>query len=233
MATDGRIQLLEITAKIEQSASQIERLVAQKGPAAYRPEPNFEALRQACRDLEDHVLELSASMEGRDGIQDYELRRLFEFLTHLRRTVEDAEARGKPDAVAFAIMKLHDTLRRLERSILHTRWESPEEAVRYIFEVLDGVSTTELARLLGVSDKTINSWRQGVTPGKRADRVVLTAQLLSYLRTSLTTRGLVMWFDTSFDALGSSPRELIDENVKEAEAPVVSFARGGRGQLGA
>lgn len=226
----GPGQVLLMTERIEQSAAEIEELLARRG-SAVRPAPDFDQLRRVCRGLEDNVLELSHSVDAHHGVQDYEVRKLLEYLIRLRRAVEDDGA--DPDAVALEVMRLQDVLRRLERSVLHARLEAAGEAIGYIFDVLDGVSTADLAHLLGVSDKTVNGWRGGTTPSSRAPRVVLTAQLLSYLGRSLTTRGLLMWFDTEFDALGGlAPSRMIATDIKQAEARLVPFARGGRAQLG-
>jgi hypothetical protein len=223
-----------MTALIEESASRVEQLVTRPGPTALRPPPDFDALRQACRHLEDGVLDLSASMDA--GVEDYEVRKLLEFLAQLRRAIDAAGAGDEaPDAMALAAMQVHDVLRRLERRLEHTRWESPQEAAHYVFSVFDSadVPTTALMRLFGVSDKTISAWRQGGNIKTHADRVVLTAQLVSYLRPTLTIRGLLLWFDTEFDRLGDkTPLQLLSSDVKAAWEPLVSFARGGRDQLG-
>lgn len=234
--------LQEIAARIGKSAVAMEHLVAQPATTATAtglPEGRdeeesaaYEAVRLACREVEDHVLDLSSRMP--EGIQDYDLRILLQFMAELRRAVEDLAAGiAKRGAIELQLMKVRDVIGRLERRLRHTRWETPDQAIKFIFEVLDGVQTAELVRLLGVSDKTITTWRKGGPPRTHASRVVLTAQLLSYLQPTLTTRGLLMWFDTKFEALGGkSPIELLEHDAKAAWVPLISFARGGRDQLG-
>jgi hypothetical protein len=61
---------------------------------------------------------------------------------------------------------------------------------------------------------------------------MLVAQLVWYLRYSMTATGLLLWFENPADQLGErSPLDLIDEDVAAAWAPLVAYARGGRGQL--
>ena len=55
---------------------------------------------------------------------------------------------------------------------------------------------------------------------------------MAYLRYSMTQTGLLMWFDNAADGLGRrSPLQLLDKSVSTAWEPLVSYARGGRGQL--
>jgi len=64
------------------------------------------------------------------------------------------------------------------------------------------------------------------------ERVMLVAQLVWYLRYSMTATGLKLWFENPADQLGQrSPLELIDDDVASAWKPLVAYARGGRGQL--
>ena len=91
---------------------------------------------------------------------------------------------------------------------------------------------SDLARLLGVSTKTVGAWRSGKPVRQKAERVKLVAQLVSYLHYSMTPTGLVMWFENEADLLGGrSPLQLMDESVSGAWEPLVAYARGGRGQL--
>src|SRR4051794_16526686 len=126
------------------------------------------------RKVEDAVLDLANALPA--GTEDYEARQLFVFLTALRRAIDDG------GDVALAAMRMADVARRLERRLAHAVLERPEEAARYVLAQLEALGATELARLLGVSTKTVGAWRAGRPVRQNVERVQLVAQLVSYLR---------------------------------------------------
>lgn len=180
------------------------------------------------RTLEDAVLDLSNRLPA--GCEDYDARKLFEFLVALRRAVyADASAQ-----VLLPVTQLHDTARRLGRRLAHAELEQPEPAARFILTSLSGVRGETVARLLGVSTKTLSNWRAGRPVRKQHDRVVLVAQLVSYLRPGMTAAGVATWFEIPREQLkGDTPLVLLDRDVTLARARLVPLARGGRGQLAA
>lgn len=183
------------------------------------------------RAIEDAVLDLANALPA--GTEAYEARQLFIFLTELRRAIDDdIETTDQDGRVRLAAMRMADVARRLERRLEHAVLEDADEAARYTFEQLDSIGVTELGRLLGVSTKTVGAWRSGKPVRQNAERVKLVAQLVSYLRYSMTQTGLVMWFENEADLLGGqSPLQLLGDSLRTAWEPLVSYARGGRGQL--
>ena len=181
--------------------------------------------------LEDSVRDLVESLPA--GVEDYEARQLLVFLTSLRRTVEaDGTASDADGTVQLAVARVGDIARRMARRLEHSALEDADEAAGYVFEQLGSVGVSDLARLLGVSTKTVGAWRSGKPVRQKAERVKLVAQLVSYLHYSMTATGLVMWFENGADLLGGrSPLQLMDESVSGAWEPLVAYARGGRGQL--
>jgi hypothetical protein len=181
--------------------------------------------------IEDAVLDLVNALPA--GTEDYEARQLFVFLTELRRAIDqDPKGGDKTGRVQLSAIKMADVARRLDRRLEHALLEDADEAAAYTFAELDSVGATELARLLGVSTKTIGAWRAGRPVKQRVERVKLVAQLVAYLRYSMTQSGLLMWFASAADALGGrSPLELLDADVARAWEPLITYARGGRGQL--
>lgn len=181
--------------------------------------------------LEDAVLDLSGALPA--GAEDHDARKLFEFLIDLRRALDadpgGADATGE---VELAIMRIADVARRLERRLLHNELDVPETAARFVLDSLADVGVSEIATLLGVSTKTLGAWRQGKPVRQNADRTILTAQLITYLRGSMTARGIAMWFRAPSRQLnGRTPIELLDAGPAGAREPLVSLARGARGQL--
>lgn len=181
--------------------------------------------------LEDAVLDLSTALP--EGTEDYDARKLLEFLVELRRAIDaDLDGRDERGEVELRAMMVRDAVRRIARRLAHDELDDPRAAVDFVLATLRGVGATDLARLLGVSTKTVGAWRAGRPVTRNAERAVVLAQLLSYLRTSLTPLGLVMWFDAERDQLGGrTPLEVLDAGPARAVEPLVALARGARGQL--
>lgn len=181
--------------------------------------------------LEDAILDLSNSLP--EGTEDYDARKLFEFLIELRRAIAaDAAATDERGDVELATLKMRDVAHRIGRRLEHNALDDPQAAARAIFATLGNVGVGDLARLLGVSTKTVNTWKAGGPVSRRAERVVVLAQLLTHLRASMTPTGLVMWFDAPRHQLGGrTPLELLNDDEAVARETLMSLARGARGQL--
>lgn len=214
-------------AHLRDKASQVEELVTVG-------ERTGSDLRQDWyRHVEDAVLDLSYALP--EGTEDYDARKLLEFQVGLRRAIDaDPDARDERGEVELAALKMADVARRIGRRLEHSELDDPRAAADFIFDTLRGVGVTDLARLLGVSTKTVNAWKAGGPVTRNGRRVVVLAQLLTYLRASMTPAGLIMWFDAPRGQLdGSTPLELLDEDEAKAREPLLSLARGARGQLAA
>lgn len=214
-------------AHLREKASQVEELVTvgERTGLALR--------RDWYRQLEDAVLDLSYALP--EGTEDYDARKLLEFQVGLRRAIDaDPDARDERGEVELAALKMADVARRIGRRLEHSELDDPRAAADFIFDTLRGVGVTDLARLLGVSTKTVNAWKAGGPVTRNGRRVVVLAQLLTYLRASMTPAGLIMWFDAPRGQLdGSTPLELLDEDEAKARELLLSLARGARGQLAA
>jgi hypothetical protein len=202
--------------------------------AAGPPAPGPAAARRRAawvHALEDAVVDLSGALP--EGTEDYDARKLFEFLVALRRAVAaDADGTDAAGEVELATAMFADVVARIARRLEHDELDDPRRAAHAIFATLRGVGVGDLSRLLGVSTKTVNAWRAGGPVTRKAGRVVVLAQLLTYLRASLTPVGLVMWFDAPRDQLGGrTPLQLLDGDEAAAREALVGLARGGRGQL--
>lgn len=181
------------------------------------------------RRLEDGVLDLSTRLPA--GTEDYEARRLFEYTVALRRALEPDEP--DLDSALLTLVNFLDVLKRMERKLAHTRIEDPVEAVGFLLRVLSTQADEDVAELLGVSTRTLSAWRAGTRPSRAsAGQILLVAQVVMYLRTSMTPRGLILWFRAPHDALDNmSPLELLQKDLDQAERLLRPLARGGRGQL--
>jgi hypothetical protein len=183
------------------------------------------------RRVVDAVLDLSNSMP--EGIDDYDVRKLLEAVVELgQRTTADPEARDADGTVELATMRMADIARRIRRGLVREQLDDPQVAIKMVLDGLARVPVSDVARLLGVSTKTIRTWQRGNPVRQNARRVVLVADLLSYLRSSMTALGVVMWFDAERDQLkGDTPLQRLETNTDAAREPLIDLARGARAQL--
>lgn len=221
---------------LRDKAEHVRALIAPGAALAPRPAGDVAAVRaerQRRYDaIEDGILDLSTALP--QGTEDYDARKLFEFLVGLRRAIAaDDAGTDESGAIELIGLQMRDVLARIERRLLHDELDDPRAAVDFALRTLERVPAGDLARLLGVSTKTIGAWRAGRPVTRNGDRAVVLAQLLSYLRPSLTPLGIVLWFDAERDQLdGRTPLRLIEERgVASAHASLVALARGSRGQL--
>ena len=182
------------------------------------------------------ILVLDLSHDLPEGTQDYAGRKLFEYLVELRRALGLPGAprlSGADDRAAalLALIRMGDVLRRLERRLEHAQLEDSTQAAQFVFRVLRDLPDADIAGLLGVSSRTIGNWRRGGVT-RHHERVVLVAQLLTYLEGAMTQRGLLLWFASPQDGLGGrSACELLAGDLGEARRLLVPLTRGARGQL--
>lgn len=185
------------------------------------------------RQVQDAVLTLSATFP--DGVDDYDLRKLLEYTVELGKLIEaDREGMDPEGEVELAWMRTADVLRRIQRRLFHQNLDDPAAALELIFGVFANVNLADVARVLDTSTKTAATWKAGapVRHSAKRRRIVTVAQVLSYLRDSITPHGLVMWFDAEREQLGGlTPLQVLDEDAN-AYARLIDLARGSRGQLG-
>jgi hypothetical protein len=223
-------QLRQKAAKVEDLVTpprSLEERLSDPGADLRRTERRAAWFRQ----VEDAVLDLSNAMPR--GVEDYDVRKLLGFVVDLRRRLEaDPDASDSDGAVDLATLQMADVVGRVRRRLLHEELDDPTAAVQFTLGALSGVGVSEISKLLGVSTKTTGAWRQGAPVKQNARRVVLVAQVISYLRASMTARGVLMWFESERDQLGMrTPLELLNDEEASAHASLVGLARASRGQL--
>lgn len=221
--------------ELREKAEHIEDLVTP--PQSVEEQPNAERLSRPERRQEwrrrvvDAVLDLSNSMP--QGIEDYDVRKLLEQVVELGQLMDgDLEACDADGEVELATMRMADIARRIHRRLVREQLDDPQVAVKMVLDGLERIPVSELARLLGVSTKTVRAWQRGNPVRQNARRVVLVAELLSSLRSSMTALGVVMWFDAERDQLGGdTPLERLEKDTDAAREPLIGLARGARAQL--
>jgi DNA-binding transcriptional regulator YiaG len=230
------VQTIPDLEELREKAEQIEDLVTppesvEEGIKDERRVSRVERRQAWHRRVADAVLDLSNSMP--EGVEDYDVRKLLELVVELRQLLDaDTEVRDADGAIELATMRTADIARRLHRRLVHETLDDPQVAVKLVLDGLARISVSEIARLLGVSTKTVRAWQQGNPVRQNAARVVLVAQLLSYLRSSMSALGVMMWFDAERDQLGErTPLQLLEKNTATAYSQLSDLARGGRAQL--
>jgi len=130
-------------------------------------------------------------------------------------------------------LKALEIVRRMEMQLDQAEFENPDLAAAYIFEHTSSWTAPNLAELLGVSSKTVGTWKGGGLVEQNASRVQLVALLIYFLRPGHTELGVQFWFSNPAHQLGGRmPLEVMDEEGERAEAQLVAYARGGRSQMG-
>ncbi len=170
------------------------------------------------------------------GWRDHALaRELLLTLEELRAEIaRDPDGLDEGWHVRYAMKIMQDVVRAMLRRLDHEAIDDPAFAARFVAEELAGVEVGEVARLLGVTTKSVQNWRRGRVERIRRnpDRIVLIGQLIYDLRNSTTPYGVLLWFDRSREQFGGrAPRELIDADLSDAAAKLRPLARGGRAQL--
>jgi DNA-binding transcriptional regulator YiaG len=216
-------------------AEEVEGLVSPAGGPPTRGDREQEPLerRQAWhRRVVDAVLDLSNSMP--EGVEGYDVRKLLELIVELQRLIDaDPEGNDTDGAIELATMQAADIARRLRRRLVHEQLDDPQRAAALIFGALEQLPVSDLSKLLGVSTKTVRSWQQGSPVRQNSDRTILVAQILTYIRSSMTAVGVKLWFEAGREQLdGRSPLQLLEADPAQAAVQLIDLARGSRAQLG-
>jgi len=181
----------------------------------------------------DCILDIANGMP--EGVEDPGVVRMLSRAVGLQRAAENDPGGTDPEwQVRRAARDLKDTVHLMERRLARLQLDDPSDAASFVIKALGNVETQKVARLLGVSTKTISQWRGSkVTAIKKSpERVVLVAQLIRYLQSTWTPHGIVAWFEAPRERLaGRAPLELIDSADPDAWSRLRELARGSRSQL--
>lgn len=194
---------------------------------------------------------LAARQQSFDALRQGVLRvarspvwRAHELARELLLTMEDlrdaiAADRDAPDSEwreREALMRMRVVLQAMIRQLMHETIDRPEQAARFVARELADVELGEVARLLDTTPRMVANYRRGDVGQirKNPNRITLVGQLVYELRSSMTPRGVLLWFDAPMEQIGArTPRDLLDEDPVRHRAALMGLARGGRGQLDA
>lgn len=178
------------------------------------------------------VMDIARSPVWRDHALTTELLLTLE---EMRSAIDDdPDALDEEWDVRAAMQIMRVVVQAMVRHLDHKAIDDPVYAAKLAIDVFRDLEVGEVARLLGVSTKTVANWRRGrVEQIKRNPaRIALIGQLVYELRGGRTPRGVLLWFDAPRGQIGGrTPRELIDADVGEAARKLIPLARGGRAQL--
>jgi hypothetical protein len=181
----------------------------------------------------DCILDIANEMP--EGVEDPGVTRMFARAWELQRAAKDDVDGSDPDwQVRKSARDLKDAVSLMERRLDRLRLDDPSQSAAFVLKALQNVESQRVAKLLGVSTKTVSQWRgEKVSTIKKApERVVLVGQLVRYLQSTWTPHGIVAWFETPRHLLGDqSPLQLIDSGDMEAWEHLRALARGSRSQL--
>jgi hypothetical protein len=188
---------------------------------------------QLIEEIIDCILDIANGMP--EGVDDPGVTRMLSRAVELQRAAGNDPEGADPDwEVRRAARNLKDTVHVMERRLSRLNLEDPAEAASFVIKALQNVEVQRVAKLLGVSPKTISQWRGGkVSAIKKAPgRVVFVAQVIRYLQSTWTPHGILAWFETPRRRLaGKAPLQLIDSENAESWEQLRELARGSRSQL--
>lgn len=188
---------------------------------------------QLVEEIIDCILDIANGMP--EGVDDPGVARMLSRAVDLQRAAgNDPDGTDSDWKVKQAARDLKDTVHMMERRLSRLSLEDPSEAAVFVIEALQNVNAQQVAKLLGVSPKTISQWRGGkVSEIKKAPgRVVFVAQIVRYLQSTWTPHGILAWFETTRQQLGGkAPLQLIDSENAETWEKLRELARGSRSQL--
>ena len=198
-----------VRASVDRLGRAIDEVAAVDGAG---PEPDVSAAIDALLDLDDVVP---------GGLQNPDLKDLLCLTVDLRKAVHAGDQARAMELRAYCRL----LLRRIFDHSLVATWDDPAAAFAQITGALSTASIKDLARLLGVSAKTISTWRAGGRIERGAPRVRAVAEIVQLLRSTFTASGSLQWFDTETEHLGGrTPAQALSAGPTGI-ADVTDFAR--------
>jgi transcriptional regulator with XRE-family HTH domain len=220
----------------EQLPKIVPRALVEDGSACVEEEDKGDWVAKRTQLIEkiiDCILDIANGMP--EGVEDPGVARMLSRAVDLQRAASSDPDGADPDwQVKQAARNLKDAVHLMERRLSRLRLDDPTEAASSVIKVLQNVEAQRVAKLLGVSPKTVSQWRSGkVSAIKKAPgRVVFVAQIVRYLQSTWTPHGILAWFETPRQQLaGKAPLQLIDSENAEEWGKLRELARGSRSQL--
>ena len=228
----------ELRERAEELASELAEQLAPLGEAAVAPPAAEELREQRLARRADFFAELRGGVKSLAASPAWRAHDLTTELLLLVEALRD-EMAADPDAtdpewrVREVLQRMLVVLRAMVRQLMHDTIDRPEQAAQFVARALTDVEVGEVAALLDTSARMVGNYRKGEVAQirKNPNRVTLVGQLVYELHSSMTPRGVLLWFDAPMPALhGRSPRELLDEDPVVHRPALMALVRGGRAQ---
>lgn len=223
----------QLRRRTEELEGDVEGLLATEEQPA--KDPGHAERVRARREGFEAVRELVLSITRSEVWRDHGLaRELLLTLEALRDAIDsDPEAADPGWRQREALMRMRVVVKAMIRQIEHREIDRPEVAARYVATALQDAGDGKVAHLLGTTARMVGNYRAGVAEiRKDPDRVSLVGRLVYELSTTMTPRGVALWFEAPREVLGGrTALDAIGESVAAAREPLLALARGGRGQL--
>jgi hypothetical protein len=151
--------------------------------------------------------------------QDLEIHVLIAVIDAQRALMLRGEGLPARNRLRSALGRLSQALGLIAEGAPVSPDRSSKEIARWLVETLD-VAQREIAEVLGVPLRTFQRWASAaerVEPeGEDADRLRVLAAIVSQLRFSLTSTGIIRWLDVSNGWLdGKRPRVLLADPLQQ------------------
>ncbi len=138
------------------------------------------------------------------------------------------------DSYEQTLLRL-EAIRHVIRDVLDQRAAGEHDArllIKGLEAALPHVGRRDLARLLGMSERSIQRILRNTDHGTPGRRLVLVARLVEQLRRDWTEEGVVAWLSRPRAALGGrAVLDVVDDPACEHQ--ILALARAGRAQHGA
>jgi hypothetical protein len=191
-----------------------------------------EPANEIIAELEERIRRLNErlpyGLSGDDG------RQMLLQMFNLREAIaEEDDTVIEGGGAELEALKALEIIRRMERQLDQAAFEDPDASATFVFESTQSWTASKLAELLGVTSKTVGTWKNGGPVKQNAARVQLAALLIYFLRAGHTELGMQFWFNNPAHQLGDrTPLEIMNKQGERAEVQLIAYARGGRAQLG-
>ncbi|MGH2880535.1 MAG: hypothetical protein ACRDK4_13145 [Solirubrobacteraceae bacterium] len=154
-------------------------------------------------------------------------------LLEIMRRVADSDPDRPLDSIESALLGL-EAIRHIVRDALDQQALGESDArtlLQNLQESLPRINRKDLARLVGISDRSIQRILAAPKPVEPARRMLVVARLVSSLRRGWTPEGILAWFERSRPELDG--RDVLDSlDDASVERDIFGLARHGRAQHG-
>jgi uncharacterized protein (DUF2384 family) len=217
---------LALTVPTGETAAAWEKLVRDAGAELSR---SHEEVPSHVREVIGRLAEALESVSQRElaHIDPYFLLSLQRGAIQTLRSLSEVDSLRQKSGVRIGLERMRQALRDVADEAPVSEDLSTKEIVAWLVEQLDSPQD-KIAALLGTSTRTLQRWLSKAEPfephGDDAARVKLVAKVVNQLRHSLTSQGVVHWFDAPHPILKGKPPSALLGDPQEGRVVVLLAA---------